>query len=105
MRKVYTKLDDLCRDIAYSLWEEAGQPDGLSDHFWFEAEKILCEMGLNIRIRHSLVDLGYFYCPYIPNVDFEDVKRALGDYCQCGPVPPWGSSPFFCNTCGKEIKV
>ena len=27
------------RDRAYLKWEQAGRPDGLSDHFWHEAER------------------------------------------------------------------
>lgn len=26
-------------DHAYYLWVEAGKPDGMSDYFWFQAEK------------------------------------------------------------------
>ncbi len=28
-------------DLAYSLWEKRGKPDGLDDHFWYEAESRL----------------------------------------------------------------
>lgn len=27
------------RERAEQLWEEAGRPDGLSDHFWFAAQR------------------------------------------------------------------
>lgn len=34
------QLKKLINDIAYYLWEKAGKPEGQSDHFWCEAEKI-----------------------------------------------------------------
>lgn len=27
------------RMIAYDLWEKSGRPEGMADHFWYEAEK------------------------------------------------------------------
>lgn len=32
---------ELC---AYSLWEEAGKPHGISNHFWYKAENLLQDM-------------------------------------------------------------
>lgn len=33
------------RARAFQLWERAGQPDGRSDEFWFEAEREMAEQG------------------------------------------------------------
>jgi hypothetical protein len=29
------------RDLAYSLWEQRGKPEGDAERFWFEAERLL----------------------------------------------------------------
>lgn len=29
------------RELAYSLWEDAGRPDGCADEFWIQAEESL----------------------------------------------------------------
>ena len=29
------------RDLAYSLWQEDGAPEGQSDHYWLKAERQL----------------------------------------------------------------
>lgn len=31
------------RDRAYQLWDDAGQPEGREQEFWFEAERELIE--------------------------------------------------------------
>jgi len=43
------ELDEI-RARAYKLWEEAGQPNGRIDEFWFQAEQQLNEE----RIRREL---------------------------------------------------
>ncbi len=30
-------MEEVIRQIAYELWEQAGRPDGRSDEFWFAA--------------------------------------------------------------------
>ncbi len=30
-------MEELIRELAYELWEQAGRPDGRSDEFWFAA--------------------------------------------------------------------
>jgi hypothetical protein len=32
-------LDQVVRERAYSLWEQAGRPDGRADDFWHEAQR------------------------------------------------------------------
>jgi DUF2934 family protein len=32
-------LDQVVRERAYLLWEQAGRPDGAADHFWHEAQR------------------------------------------------------------------
>jgi Protein of unknown function (DUF2934). len=34
---------DRIRDRAYRLWDEAGQPEGREDEFWYRAERELAE--------------------------------------------------------------
>ena len=31
-------IDELVRERAYELWQQAGRPDGRTDEFWFAAE-------------------------------------------------------------------
>ena len=54
-RKIYYKLDDICRDIAYELWQSDGSPEGQAEHYWYAAEKILDEQGFDIKIRETIV--------------------------------------------------
>jgi hypothetical protein len=41
------------RDLAYSLWEQRGKPDGDADGHWFEAERLL---GAGRRTDNQRVD-------------------------------------------------
>ena len=41
------------RDLAYSLWEQRGKPDGGPDEDWFEAERLL---GARPRTDNQRVD-------------------------------------------------
>jgi hypothetical protein len=34
---------DKVRDRAFQLWDEAGQPDGREQEFWYQAERELAE--------------------------------------------------------------
>ncbi len=34
----YEEYERRVRERAYQLWEAAGQPDGDSDHFWYDAQ-------------------------------------------------------------------
>ncbi len=36
-----TDADDKIRDRAYQLWDQAGQPEGREEEFWFLAEREL----------------------------------------------------------------
>lgn len=36
---------DQIRDLAYTLWDEAGRPDGQDKEFWARAERQLSETG------------------------------------------------------------
>lgn len=36
-----TDADDKIRDRAYQLWDEAGQPEGREQDFWYQAEREL----------------------------------------------------------------
>lgn len=36
-----TDADDRIRDRAYQLWDQAGQPEGREDEFWYRAEREL----------------------------------------------------------------
>lgn len=38
-----TQEQDKIRDRAYQLWDQAGQPEGREQEFWFEAERELAE--------------------------------------------------------------
>jgi hypothetical protein len=35
--------DDMIRNRAYELWDQAGQPEGREQEFWYEAERELAE--------------------------------------------------------------
>jgi len=35
--------DSRIRYLAYELWEQAGQPDGGAEDYWYQAERILAE--------------------------------------------------------------
>ena len=35
--------EDMIRDRAYQLWDQAGQPEGLEQEFWYQAERELAE--------------------------------------------------------------
>ena len=35
--------DDMIRDRAYQLWDQAGQPEGREQEFWYQAERELAE--------------------------------------------------------------
>jgi hypothetical protein len=37
--------EDQIRDLAYTLWDEAGRPDGQDKEFWSRAERQLSEAG------------------------------------------------------------
>jgi hypothetical protein len=41
------------RDLAYSLWQQRGKPDGDADEHWFEAERLL---GAGGRMDNQRVD-------------------------------------------------
>ena len=58
------KTADLVQRVAYKLWEDAGRPEGLSDHFWYEAEKALDKEGFDIKLER-LMGKGFFYAPYV----------------------------------------
>lgn len=77
--------------LAYYLWEKAGKPDNMSDHFWFEAESMcnrkLAPWTIDLEkqlddFRKSLEENGYaildydlpiFYeLPIIEDYDFTD---------------------------------
>jgi len=55
------------RCIAYQLWEEAGCPDGMSDHFWFEAEEHARRI-LGPNWDQPGPEAGWYYCapPSVP---------------------------------------
>lgn len=36
-----TDHDDKIRDRAYQLWDQAGQPEGREQDFWYQAEREL----------------------------------------------------------------
>jgi hypothetical protein len=36
-----TEADDKIRDRAYQLWDQAGQPEGREEEFWYLAEREL----------------------------------------------------------------
>lgn len=36
-----TFAQDRIRDLAYTLWDQAGRPDGQDQEFWFQAEREL----------------------------------------------------------------
>lgn len=38
-----TQRHDRIRDLAYSLWQQAGEPEGQEEHFWHLAEKRIME--------------------------------------------------------------
>ncbi len=40
-----TLSEDKIRDRAFQLWDQAGQPDGREEEFWYEAEKELAGEG------------------------------------------------------------
>ena len=35
--------EDQIKDRAYQLWDEAGQPEGREQEFWYQAERELAE--------------------------------------------------------------
>lgn len=36
-------LEQRIREAAYRLWDEAGRPEGMERHFWFQAEAAIRE--------------------------------------------------------------
>lgn len=38
--------EDQIKDRAYQLWDEAGQPEGREQEFWYQAERELAEREL-----------------------------------------------------------
>jgi hypothetical protein len=42
--------DEVTRESAHQLWEQAGKPEGKHEYYWHEAERQLKEE----RIRHEL---------------------------------------------------
>jgi len=38
-----TFAQDRIRDLAYTLWDRAGRPEGQDQEFWFQAERTLSE--------------------------------------------------------------
>lgn len=41
------------RERAYQLWDEAGRPEGLTDHFWYEARKAFDAEHPELAPRHA----------------------------------------------------
>ena len=41
------------RERAYQLWEVAGRPDGLTDHFWYEAQRSFEAEHPELALRHA----------------------------------------------------
>lgn len=39
--------EDQIKDRAYQLWDEAGQPEGREQEFWYQAERELAERELS----------------------------------------------------------
>jgi hypothetical protein len=44
---------DRIREIAYQLWVEAGQPEGVAEANWFEAERIAANEGEAPKARKA----------------------------------------------------
>jgi hypothetical protein len=40
---MHTRENEKVRDRAYQLWDQAGQPEGREQEFWFDAERELAE--------------------------------------------------------------
>lgn len=40
---MHTPDQDKIRERAFQLWDEAGQPEGREQEFWYEAERELAE--------------------------------------------------------------
>lgn len=40
---MHTHDDEKIRNRAYQLWDEAGQPEGREQEFWYRAERELAE--------------------------------------------------------------
>ena len=62
------------RDTAYFLWEEAGQPDGRADEFWFKA--------IDTEFRHRAYGMWMQAMERNRSRDPEDVAEAgdaIGD--------------------------
>lgn len=41
------------RDRAFQLWDQAGQPEGREEEFWFAAERELAEQGETDISEHN----------------------------------------------------
>ncbi|MGV3491730.1 MAG: DUF2934 domain-containing protein [Devosia sp.] len=48
--------EDQIRDLAYTLWDEAGRPEGQDKHFWARAERQLSEAG-DLDISETQTDV------------------------------------------------
>ena len=52
-------IDELVRERAYELWQQAGRPDGRSDEFWFAAELDFAHLrGVAERLGESFPECG-----------------------------------------------
>jgi hypothetical protein len=50
--------DAKIRDRAYQLWDQAGQPEGREQEFWYDAERELAEEeDLDVSSEASKLDL------------------------------------------------
>lgn len=55
---MHTIPEDKIRDRAFQLWDQAGQPDGREEEFWYEAEKELAGAGeADISKENAEVDI------------------------------------------------
>ncbi len=45
--------EELVRERAHQLWEAAGRPEGLSDHFWYEARAAFEREHLEAAMPHA----------------------------------------------------
>jgi hypothetical protein len=90
--------EQLTREKAYQLWEKAGRPEGRSDEFWLEAEKILYSPLTNIPFMPDIPGVGYYYAPYIPNVPAWPQPDPYPNPNMPYPNPPiWPENPAWPN--------
>lgn len=65
------RWEQIVREYAYTIWEEAGRPDGRADEFWHQARREMCGALKMAKLQLAVLYWKYKYEGLVAQIDFD----------------------------------